>query len=45
MTTTTKTGILIAILSRLVPPVFGISVDLTGLVIDDADLEPGYGRE
>jgi hypothetical protein len=45
MTPTTKPGFLIAILSRLVRPVFGISFDLTDLEIDDTDFEPGYGRE
>lgn len=47
MTPTSIPGLLIANVSRLIQRVLGISYKLTGLVIEDADLDLdlGYGRE
>ena len=47
MSTTSKPDSLIAFLSRVIHGVLGISYQLTGLVIDDADLDfdLGYGRD
>ena len=47
MTPTSKPRFWIADLSRMIQRVLGISFNLTGLVIDDADLDLdlGYGRE
>lgn len=47
MTPTSAPGLLIANVSRWFQRVLGISYQLTGLVIEDADLDLdlGYGRE